>query len=447
MISKALNTMKKHKMLLNAKKVVVGFSGGADSTALLHFLYYFVSEKNKNFEILAVHVNHNLRGEESKRDEEFVRSFCGKHGINLEINQTNIKKISKESKIGLEEAGRKIRYQIFNEYAKDKNCRIATAHTLSDSVETMILNLIRGCGLKGFCGIPPVREKIIRPLLDVSRTEIEDYCRENDLDYIYDSTNFEKDYTRNKIRLDVIEYFKKINPSFEVSAGKTIGILRNEENYLDKIAEESLSLSKVSCGYDVKKINSLDMAIKNRVVFKIINNFTGKIPERKHIESVLNIIQREKKEVNLPNNVSLVCEGGILQIKNKKLNKKIGWEYPIKKFNTLTEVQTDIIINILSKSDYDKIKNKKLDAIDYDKLPKNSVLRNRRPGDKIKLPFRNVTKSLKKLFNELKIPEDIRDKIPIIAYKNEVIWIDKVGAAEGYAPNENTNKIAVIIRS
>ena len=136
-----------------------------------------------------------------------------------------------------------------------------------------------------------------------------------------------------------------------------------------------------------------------------------------------------------------------MRFRNKKSNKKISWEYPVKNFNTLTEIQTDIIINILSKCDYDKIKNKKLNAIDYDKLPKDSVLRNRRPGDKFRLPFRKVTKSLKKLFNELKVPEDERDKIPIIAYKNEVVWIDKIGPAAGYAPDENTNNIAVIIRS
>ncbi|MBQ2671607.1 MAG: tRNA lysidine(34) synthetase TilS [Clostridia bacterium] len=447
MISKALNTIKKHQMLFDAKKVVVGFSGGADSTALLHFLHYFVSEKGKKFQVLAVHVNHNLRGEESKRDEDFVRGFCKKHGINLAVKQADIKKNSKESKIGLEEAGREVRYQIFNEYAKNEKIKIATAHTLSDSVETMILNLIRGSGLKGLCGIPPVRGKIIRPLLDVSRGEIEKYCKENGLSYIHDSTNFEKNYTRNKIRLEIIEYLKKINPAFEFSVGRTIEILRNEENYLEKVANESLKAVKLSGGYDAKKINSLDTAIKNRVVFKIINNFTGKNPENKHIESVLNIIKKEKKEADLPNNTKLICENGILRIKNKKLKKKINWEYPIKNINSLTEIKTDIIINILSKCDYDKIKNKKSAALDYDKLPKGSVLRNRRPGDKFRLPVRKVTKSLKKLFNELKIPEDIRDKIPVIAYKNEVIWIDKIGTSEDYIPDENTNKIAVIARS
>ena len=447
MISKALNTIKKHQMLFDAKKVVVGFSGGADSTALLHFLHYFVSEKGKKFQVLAVHVNHNLRGEESKRDEDFARSFCKKHGINLAVKQADIKKISKESKIGLEEAGRKARYQIFNDYAENEKVKIATAHTLSDSVETMILNLVRGSGLKGLCGIPPVRGKIIRPLLDVSREEIEKYCKENGLSYIHDSTNFEKNYTRNKIRLEIIEYLKKINPSFEFSVGRTIEILKNEENYLEKIADESLKLVKVPGGYDAKKINSLDAAIKNRVIFKIINIFTGKNPENKHIESVLDIIKKEKKEADLPNNTKLVCENGILQIKNEKLKKKINWEYRIKNINSLTEIKTDIIINILSKCDYDKIKSEKLSAFDYDKLPKGSVLRNRRPGDKFRLPVRTVTKSLKKLFNEFKIPEGIRDEIPVIAYKNEVIWIDKIGTAEGYIPGENTNKIAVIARS
>ena len=431
-------------MLSNVSEVVVGFSGGADSTALLHFLYYYASDKGKKFKVSAVHINHNLRGSEALRDENFAINFCKIHGIDLAVKQVDIKKISSEKKIGLEEAGRLARYEIFENIAKTKNAKIATAHTLSDRCETMIMNLIRGSSLKGLCSIPPVRGNIIRPLIELTRYEIESYCKKENLKFIDDSSNFERDYTRNKIRLDIIPYIKSINPSFEKSVQRSLDILTSEENYMENIASKELLSIKSEKGYCCAKIKNLDFAIKMRVISKILKEDCHVNFEQKHINSVAKMIDENLKGVSLPNNVEIYQRNGYMNFFIKNLSEITDWEYKIKEFNLLTEIKTNIIIKVLPFCKYKKSNSKKEYLIDWDKIPNDSVIRNRRSGDRFFLPRRKITKSLKKLFNELKIPESIRKEIPMIAFQNEIIWIDQIGVSGKYLPDKNTKNIAII---
>ena len=239
MISKVLKTINEYKMLENTDRIIIGLSGGADSISLTHLLYNFCKDKKIN--ILAVHVNHCIREKEALRDEIFVKDFCSNLGIELLIKRINILDLSKELKLGIEETGRKVRYQIFKEQLfENTKTKIATAHTLSDNIETILMRLANGTALKGLCGIPPVRENIIRPLINIKRSEIENYCKENNLEYVIDSSNFEKNYTRNKIRLDIIPHLKCINNDFEESFKRAIDSFRSDEFYLDKKAENIL---------------------------------------------------------------------------------------------------------------------------------------------------------------------------------------------------------------
>lgn len=444
MISKIFGTIDKFDMLSDIDEVVVGFSGGADSTALLHFLYYYASDKGKKFKVSAVHINHNLRGSEATRDENFALKFCKTHGIDLTVKQVDIQKISSEKKIGLEEAGRLARYEIFEDIAWGKKSKIATAHTLSDRCETMIMNLIRGSSLKGLCSIPPIRGNIIRPLIELTRDEIEIYCKNENLEFVNDSSNFERDYTRNKIRLDIIPYIKSINPSFEKSVQRSLEILTSEENYLDNIASEKFFLIKSDEGYSAEKIKNLPTAIKMRVISKILKEECSSVVQQKHINSVVKMIDENLKRVSFPNNVELCQKNGYIKPFIKNLTRSTDWEYKIKDFNILTEIKTNIIIKVLPFCKYEKSKSEKEYTLDWDKIPKDSVIRNRRPGDKFFLPKRKLTKSLKKLFNELKIPEIVRKNIPLITSGSDVIWIDKIGVSGKYLPNKNTKNIAII---
>ena len=229
MICKVINTIEKHKMLNGVRSVAVGLSGGADSMCLINVLLELKSRYN--IVIKAVHINHNIRGNEAERDECFVREFCNKMGIELLSFNFDIPSLSKKYNISEEECGRNIRYDCF---AKADCDVVATAHTLSDSVETVVFNLLRGTGSKGLKGIPAKRyPNIIRPLIDCTREEIETYCRNNDISFITDSSNLTDIYKRNYIRHNIIPAFSEINKSALRSIAKTSEIIEEESDFID----------------------------------------------------------------------------------------------------------------------------------------------------------------------------------------------------------------------
>ncbi len=435
MISKILKTISEHKMLEKTKKVVIGLSGGADSVSLTHALLKI--SKEKNFEIEAVHVNHGIRGSEAERDENFSKDFCQKLGIKLTVRKICVPEIAKKLKLSTEEAGRMARYEILNEVAgKEKSVKIATAHTLSDNIETLIMRLASGTSLKGLCGIPPTRENIIRPLIEVKREEIEKYCKENNLNFVDDSSNFERDYTRNKIRLDIIPRLKSLNPNFENTAARTLNLLKNDEEFLEKETEKALKSNSLN------EIIILPAAVKSRALLKIMKNFTQERIEEKHIKSLENLIIKKSGKICIPGGKMLELKNGEIALCESPNEEALKWEYLIKPLNILTEIETNIIINVVKASDYSK-KTGDI-CIDFDKIPKNSVIRNRRAGDKFTFKKRGLTKSIKKIFSEMKIPITQREKIPLIASKNEVIWCENLGVSKNYIPSETTEKIALI---
>ena len=206
---KVLQAINEYKMLEDTNEIVVGFSGGADSICLLHILD---SIKNLfSVSVRAVHVNHGIRGDEADSDQEFTERFCNEHNIHIDTFRYNCIEEALKNKESIEECGRRLRYQAFDSVC-GKKTKIATAHNANDNAETIIFNITRGSSVKGLCGIPFVRDNIIRPLLYCSRKEIEGYCEENYLTYVTDSTNADTDYTRNKIRHLILPVLEEIKP-------------------------------------------------------------------------------------------------------------------------------------------------------------------------------------------------------------------------------------------
>lgn len=454
---KVASTIADFNMLANCERLVIGLSGGADSVSLLHFIDSFVKKNKLNIQIIPVHVNHGLRGKEAERDEKFAENFCKQLGLNLAIKHIDAKKIALENKISIEEAGRMMRYKIFDEYAVNSNSKIAVAHTLSDSCETLIFNLTRGASIKGLCGIPPVRGNIIRPLIGVTRQEIEKYCEMNGFCYVYDSSNFQRQYTRNKIRLDVIPILKSINPNFEQTVGRLISNLRCDEEFLSDLSQELLDKSKTVNGYNSKIIMSSPKAIRTRTLAKIFSTVSEKPMENKHITALENIIQDGRGAVTICENSSLMCKNGMLKLTQTENTPKTlprnSWSAKMCiGENILTDTQTNIIIKMISTEDYNKmrydINQKNVWFIDYDKLPGPCYFRHRNSGDKFYLPKRKVTKTLKKLFSECKIPKEKREEILLLVYENDVIWIEKFGVSQKYIPgNDTQNVLALILES
>ena len=299
MIDRIKTAIKQYAMIQDGDTVTVALSGGADSVALLYALLEL------DYGVKACHVNHQLRGEESDRDETFVRDLCRKLNIELTVKSINVKSLQKNHQ-SIEEAAREVRYSFFSQFDK-----VATAHTASDNAETVILNLIRGTGLKGLCGIPPVRDNIIRPLILCERSEIEEYCESQSLQYVTDSTNSCDEFTRNKIRMVLVPFIKEINPSFDSTVTRMCELLREDSDYLDNLSRSE--------DYSVKHLKELEKPIQTRIIKRLLshNNIS---PSNLRISQILEIIESGNGKINLEKHKFALIKGGILKIETIEQN-------------------------------------------------------------------------------------------------------------------------------
>lgn len=332
MEEKILKTIKEYNLIENGDKVIIGVSGGPDSITLLDVL---LKIKNKNiidFEIIACHVNHMIR-EEAISDEEYVKEYCSKNNIKCFTKRAEVEKLAKQEKCGTEETGRKIRYEFFYEILeKEKANKIATAHNSNDNAETVLMNIIRGCGTQGLKGIEPKRNKLIRPLIECERKEIEEYCLANKLEPRIDKTNFENNYTRNKIRNMLIPYIKEnFNPNIIESINRLSDLSKMENEYLENqtkkayneliqeinVEEKKLAENdKTLLALDLKRFNLLEKVIKNRLVLYTINELLGTKNgiEKKHIEDIIKLCSN-----NIGNKYLIPNKKVKILIKNKKI--------------------------------------------------------------------------------------------------------------------------------
>ena len=282
MEQKVLNTIKKYNLIENGDRVVVGVSGGPDSISLLHILNKFCKNKILNFEIIVCHVNHQIR-EEANDDEEYVREYCEKNNIKFYAKRIDVIKYANNNKMGLEEAGRKIRYDFFDEILEQEYAnKIAVAHNKNDKAETIIMNIIRGSGISGLKGIEPIRDnKYIRPIIECERTEIEKYAKENNLNPRIDKTNFENDCTRNKIRNIVLPYIKKeFNSNIVETMNRLSNLATETDEYIQKKVIENYKEIKIeenskNIVLDLKKFNKIDMLIRKRILIYTISKVLG----------------------------------------------------------------------------------------------------------------------------------------------------------------------------
>lgn len=433
-----LDFVTKNNLLSIGDTVVVGVSGGADSVCLLNVLCSLKAELG--ISVFAVHVNHGIRGAEAKRDEDFVVKLCYELGVECRVFNVDCPSEAKITGESLEECGRRLRYLCFNSVCKNTSYKIATAHNANDNAETVLFNISRGSSLKGACGIPVKRDNIIRPLLFASRNSIEQYCAENDLSFVTDSTNNSNDYSRNKIRHEVLPSLSEVNEKAVESIFRFTQYVSEDVKYLDELSEVSLNGCRTGeHKYSVRKLCELPKPIFTRCVVKAVFDFCGKNIDGYKLRQITELIKTGGK-CQLYKNCFLAVGNGELRLFDEE-----------KKSEEIPEVQ---IISFEKEKyhfgDYDvffekcskKVNEKLLDnLIDCDKIKGNLVLRTRQAGDDFLIPKRNVKKSLKKLFNELAIPVSKRSALPVIADAENVIWIYSVGVSKQYMPNENSKNI------
>lgn len=298
MKKKVLNTIEKYKLIEDGDKIVAGVSGGPDSICMLDILRQISEQGKIKFEIFVAHINHQIR-EEANDDEQYVRDYCEKNNIKFFSKRIDVIKYANNKKIGVEEAGRILRYDFFDEIMNlTKANKIAIAHNKNDKIETIIMNELRGSGLAGLKGIEPSRDnKIIRPLIEVERLEIEKYCKEENLNPRIDKTNFVNDCTRNKIRNIVLPYIKQeFNPNIIETLNRLSEVISETENYLqiqtEKIYQKLvIEENKNTIILDLKKFNAENVLIQKRILMYTINKVLGNVQdvEKVNIEDVVKL--------------------------------------------------------------------------------------------------------------------------------------------------------------
>ena len=428
--------LNEYNMLQKGDCVTVALSGGADSMCLLHILKQ--NEKQLGITVSAAHLNHSLRGDESDRDEGFVRQYCQKNDIPLTVKKLDVMSLKQKGE-GVEEAARRLRYEFLNEAANGG--KIATAHTLSDSAETLILNMTRGTTLSGLCGISPVRDNIIRPIILFTRSMTEEYCNQNDIQYVTDSTNLEDICRRNVIRHNIIPTLLDMNPSFYDGILRLVTTNIKEDRFLSDMAEGLLNESKTESGYDCEKLLKADPVILRRAIKKLLKN-QGVSPEAVFIENV----------------EAVILNGGNTAI-NSKLNfrKRRGVlesfcnegsnDFCFELTDSVTTPHKKVSFTKLNIENYTNLfkVNKKLakQSVDFDKILNGAVVRNRRDADKIKL-YKRPTKTLKKLYNEYGIPPEERSSLIAVADSQGIKWLEGFGADESARVTDTTRTVLLI---
>ena len=445
-----LRTVTDNNMIVCNDKIIVGVSGGADSMCLLHFLVSVKSELS--LEIVAAHINHKLRGNEALRDQQMVQKYCRDNNVECQVLSADVNKISAQTGEGSEECGRRIRYEFFGELAGSSG-KIATAHTLSDSAETVIFNMARGTGLKGLIGIPKIRGNIIRPLIDITRKQVEDYCKSNGIKYVTDSTNLTDIYNRNKIRHTVVPALKEINPCAEAAIQRLSEIISQQLSLTNHLACKLLEGAKTKNGYSCKMLTAANPTVLKQAIISILQDAGCGNFEERHISLITDVIFCGGI-INLPKGFTASARQGVFRVYSNVNSQRNYTSYSDNKI-LLPKIDTTFVINkqkiifrIISKEEYDEIisvhKFLVNNSLDYDIIHGETLFRTRQPGDTFKQCGRGVTKTLKKLFIEAKIPQENRNNVVLLASGNEVVWLQGFGVSEKYKITNSTKTVAVI---
>lgn len=435
---KCFQAIKEYKMLDGVSTVIAALSGGADSMSLLHFLTKHSDELGIKVE--AAHLNHCLRGDDALHDENFAAAQCEKYGVKLHVKRVDIAVLSAARKIGHEQCGREERYRFFSEL-RSEGFVTATAHTASDNAETVILNITRGCGLDGLCGIPPVRSGIIRPLIHCTRAEVEDYCRRESIPFVTDATNLTDEYSRNKIRLNVLPILKQINPSAENSINRLSSLCRSDAELINSTAYGAMKNCRTEDGLSVNKLKQCNADLLPHIIKKYISETLDIIPEKRHLDLIIQIICNGRGAVEIRGGKYVKIENGILKSSHKTETFTYAEQ---REWKFLEGAQLGRIAVSERKCTKEanfgfnhKI-NKKLliNCLSCGIITSETVIRTRRSGD-VFSQYGRHKKTLKKLFTEMKLSAEDRSSRLVIANGSEILWVEGIGVSREAAVTEN----------
>lgn len=430
--------------------VLIGLSGGPDSVFLFHNLREL--KEILSFNLYASHINHMYRGNDAQNDEDFVRELCSKYGIKLFVKRKHAGEYARELKVTEEEAGRMIRYSFFSENLNELGeGKLVVAHNLNDQAETVLQRILRGSGIDGLSAMSLKRGNLIRPMLNVPKSEVLNYLHENNYEYCIDETNLHDIYGRNKIRLNLIPYLEKnFNPNIQNLLYRMSETMERDKKIIEKYIElkfndSLLEKSNKRIVFDIKKLRVMDYGESGRIVRRAIQELKGNTVnvEMKHIDYAIDFIKTGNtgKKINL-------SEGFTIEISydNFIINKNVvnipNFQYNIVLNNPLyiSEVGKTILLTVMDVSEFDR-GDKNSMSLDYDLVKGKLVLRNRRPGDSMIPCGMTGSKKIKDILIDLKIPTEERDSKLIIADDDNILWLEDFRIHNSFKVSSSTNKI------
>ncbi len=434
---KFIQSVKNNEMIEKGDAIVVAVSGGPDSIAMMHLLLSI--QEAFQLKLYGVHLDHVTRNGQSTLDANFVKTFFDAYGIEGYFFKKDIQEYANQLNVSFEEAGRLERYRLFNQVMEETGAnKIALGQNLNDQGETLLFRLFRGTGLDGLTGIDYLREGyIIRPILDLTRNEIEDYCEKEGLKTCRDHTNSQRIYSRNRIRLDIIPYIKKhFNNKIGKALWRTARLLKEDQMLIDQIVKRYIKTSVIfKEGKYIINLHSFNEempALKSRVIREMFYRLKGDLEglSYKNIESVMQLIEKgdtgkEKEffQVKCVINYEQVEFYKKELMNNKKIDKKL-------------------VLEVINKAENIKFTANPLEIyVDYDKIQGEIFIRQRKPGDRFRPLGMKGSKKIKDYFIDEKIALEERDRIPLVCDEKNIIWVIGYRMSDAYKITNETQKV------
>ena len=430
--------IRKHNMLNEGDRVVLGLSGGPDSVCLF-FVLLALKEEYK-LDIHALHVNHCIRGKDADEDQAYVESLCNEFEVPLKVLRIDIPAMVKDSGRSVEEEARMARYEAFESYADElaedgAGVKIAIAHNADDNAETVLFHMARGTGLDGMCGIAPVRDRIIRPLLEIPKAEILEFINENEIAYCVDDTNSEVCYDRNRIRHNILPELSEINPRALEHITEMTNRLSEVADYISLEARGLLAIAKDE-GDKLRKraFITAPKVIASQALKEYLSSF---MPNQKdvsavHIESILGLLQEDgERQVQLPYKKTLVISYEHLYVIEEEADDEPKGTISYREFDLEPGMNYPV-------DNYTK-------WFDCDKISDNVVIRTRAEGDYLTIDSAGNHKSIQDYFVDEKIPRHMRDKIILVCDGSHVMWVVGYRISEYYKISSNTTRVLEIV--
>ncbi len=434
------------KLIGDGDSILVALSGGADSVFLLEFLLKY--KRRFNIDIAAFHLNHNLRGKEANIDEQFCKNLTTQKRIPFFSTSKNVKLFAKRNRMSLEEAGRELRYGELLKIAKTHNyTKIATAHNADDNSETVLLNLIKGTGIKGLSGIPERREKIIRPILVLSKMEILDYLHNKKINYRTDSSNFENDYQRNYLRNEIIPLIKsKLNPQFDSALFRTSEIIRGYTSLIDEqinnAIEKIVTYKQQKLIINLKQLEESDVRLYGDVLRKTVRKYFKEEFESKNISDLIKLIKAQTgMEIMFSNRIVAVKERDSIIIYIRKWEKKNVKQVEIKIGDEKQVEGKSISISTINRNKLSFNSSTNKEYISADKIKSDFILRRWKDGDRFcPLGMKN-SKKLSDFLTEQKVRSSEKKEQLVLSNAGKIVWVVDIRIDERYKISAKTKKV------